>query len=316
MNRYKLRPIGLAVLVLTSLLGAQTSLAILPLDAKGISDIEGSVITDRLNLELSKTGLFTILERGEMEGILLDYHFDLADGDWERNIVTVGQLLGVNQILFSSIIKTGDTFLVIGRLFDAGSGAIVQTARFDQWATVAQLWNPGMSVLAQTIAEQLAEPERQVVPVTEQLDESAREFIPAADQMLAPATRRGDIFFVSRLGYGYSGWGDTLSWGGQIGYGYASGNKIWIDFLNIYDYSFNMTILYELSLWRLFAQAGWGYVSDQDIGAFGYRFRAGFDITSGKTILIRPAAAVNLGFLQGQSNYAFGLDFGLKLFNP
>ena len=323
MNRYKLRPIVLAVLILTSLLGAQTSLAILPLDAKGISDIEASIITDRLSLELSRTGLFTVLERGKMEGILLEYYYDLAYGDWERNIVAVGQLLGVEQILFSSIIKTGNTFWVIGRLFDAGSGVIVRMASFDQWATVAQLWNPGMSVLAQAIAGQLVEPARPFAPAADekvaaagiagQLVASAQQFVPAAEVTVLPATRRGDIFFVSRLGYGHSGWGDTLSWGGQIGYGKVSGNKVWIDFLSIYDYSFNVTILYEVSLWRLFTQFGWGFVSDEEVGAFGYRLRAGLDISPVKFLLIRPSADLNLGFLEGQSSYGLSLDFGLKL---
>jgi len=79
---------------------------------------------------------------------------------------------------------------------------------------------------------------------------------------------------------------------------------------------YNVALPYELSLWRLFVQFGWGFVSDQKIGGFGYRLRAGLDITSGKFILIRPSVDLNLGFLEGQSSYAFGLDFGLKLFNP
>lgn len=322
-NRYKLRPIVLAVLILASLLGAQTNLAIIPLDAKGISDIEASVLTDRLGLELFKTGLFTVLDQGKMKEILAIQNFPLTGRESEEDLAEAGQLLGVEQMMVGSVIKIGNTCTVILKLHDARSGAIVQVTSYDHLGTIAQLWNPGMSVVARIIAGKLVEPAREFVPaadryvaparIAEPLVEPARVPVPAADQYVAPAARRGNIYFLSRAGLGHSGWGDTLSWGGQIGYGNASGNKLWIDFLSIYDYSFNVALLYEISLWRLFVQFGWGFVSDQKTGAFGYRLRAGLDITSGKFILIRPSADLNLGFLEGQSSYAFGLDFGLKI---
>lgn len=339
-SRYKLRPIVLAVLILTSLLGAQTNLAIIPLDAKGVSDIEASVITDRLGLELSKTGLFTVLGQGEMKEILAIQNFPLTGRESEEDVAEAGQLLGVEQMMVGSVIKIGNTFTVVLKLHNAQSGAIVQATSYDHQGTIAQLWDPGMSVLARIIAGKLVEPTREFVPaadlylaparIAEPLVEPAGEFVPAAGLYVAPAARRGNLYFLSRAGLGHSGWGDTgrvltaevggrivsLSWGGQIGYGSASGNKLWIDFLSIYDYSFNVALLYEMSLWRLFTQFGWGFVSDEKIGGFGYRLRVGLDITSGKFILIRPSADLNLGFLEGQSSYAIGLDFGLKLFNP
>jgi len=336
-NRHKLRLKVLSVVILTSLLGAQTNLAIIPLDTKGVSDIEASVLTDRLGLELYKTGLFTILERDKVEKILSEQYFQLPICKSKEHLLEAGRRLGVEQLMVGNVNKIGNTCSVTLKLIDARSGAIVQVVNYDHPGTLAQLWDPGMRVVAHTIAAQFVAPAKYIIAVTdpkeaaipfsdaeqavlfgeaEQLVKQARQPVPVADQYVAPVARRGNIYFLSRVGLGYSGWGDTLSWGGQIGYGNASGGKIWIDFLNIYDYSFNMTILYELRLWRLFTQFGWGFVSDQKIKAFGYRLRFGFDITSGKFILIRPSVDLNLGFLQGQSSYAFGLDFGLKLFNP
>ena len=322
-NRYKLRFIVLAVVILTSLLGAQTNLAIIPLEAKGVSDIEASVIIDRLGHELNNTGVFKVLDQGKMKEILAIQNFPLTGRESEEYLAEAGQLLGVEQIMSGNIIKVGNSCTVLLKLHDARSGAIIQVTSYDHLGTLAQLWSPGMSVVARIVAGKLVEPAREFVPAADQyvapariaepLVEPAREFVPAADLYVAPAARRGNLYFLSRVGLGHSGWGDTLSWGGQIGYGNASGNKLWIDFLSIYDYSFNVTLLYEMSLWRLFLQVGWGFVSDQKIGGFGYRLRAGLDITSGRFILIRPSAGLNLGFLEGQSSYAFGLDFGLKM---
>ena len=103
MNRYKLRPIVLAVVILTSLLGAQTNLAIIPLDAKGVSDIEASVITDRLGHELNNTGVFKVLDQYKMKEILAIQNFPLTGRESEEDLAEAGQLLGVKQIMSGNI---------------------------------------------------------------------------------------------------------------------------------------------------------------------------------------------------------------------
>jgi len=71
--------------------------------------------------------------------------------------------------------------------------------------------------------------------------------------------------------------------------------------------------LYEFGIWVLYWQFGVGYVSDQNIAGIGYRVGGGINFTLGKNLIIRPAVALNLGKKEGQSSYAFGLDFGLKM---
>jgi len=262
-NRYKLRFLVLAVLILTSLLSAQTNLAIIPFDAKGVSDIEAGVLTDRLGLELSKTGLFTVLERGKMDSILTKQDFQITGCVTEECLVEVGQLLGVEQIMAGSVSRIGSTYSVILRLIDAGSGAIVQLTSYDHQGTIAQLWSPGMSVVASRFTGQLVEPDGQPVPVND------REVASAARH--TRRVRKGDLYFLSRLGIGHSGWGNVLSWGGQIGYGRKSRGKVFVDVLSMYDYeikrnnSLNILSLYEFGIWVLYLQFGAGYVYDQNI---------------------------------------------------
>ncbi len=75
MAELRLRSIAFSVAFLALSLCAQTNVAVVPLDAKGVSEIEASVLTERLALELFRTGRFTVLERGKMEEILTEQDF-------------------------------------------------------------------------------------------------------------------------------------------------------------------------------------------------------------------------------------------------
>ena len=196
--RYKLRFIVRAVLILTSLLSAQTNLAIIPFEARGISDIEAGILTDRLGLELSKTGLFTVLEQGKMDSILTKQNFQITGCVTEECLVEVGQLLGVEQMMVCSVSRIGTTYSVILRLIDAQSGAVVQLTSYDHQGTLAQLWGSGMGIVVSRFVGQLVEPDGQPVPVDEQKVASA-----------ARRVRKGDLYFFFKLGIGHSGWPRT-----------------------------------------------------------------------------------------------------------
>ncbi len=94
-------------------------MAVIPLDAKGVSEIEASVLTERLALELFHTGRFTVLERGKMEEILTEQDFQLTGCVSEECLVEVGQLLGVEAMMAGSVSRIGETYSVILRLISA-----------------------------------------------------------------------------------------------------------------------------------------------------------------------------------------------------
>ena len=100
MTRLRLRSIVFSIAVLVLSLSAQTNVAVIPLDAKGVSEIEASVLTERLALELFRTGRFTVLERGKMDEILTEQDF---------------QLSGCVSELVSAIIMPWETISLSGR---------------------------------------------------------------------------------------------------------------------------------------------------------------------------------------------------------
>lgn len=159
-NQHKLLPIIFSTLFLAALASAQTNVAVIPLDAKGVSEIEASVLTERLALELFRTGRFTVLERGKMEEILTEQDFQLSGCVSEECLVEVGQLLGVESMMAGSVSRIGETYSVILRLISAESGAIVQVASYDHKGAIDELLSAGMRVVALNIAGEPVEPAR------------------------------------------------------------------------------------------------------------------------------------------------------------
>ena len=299
MTRLRLRSIAFSIAVLILPLCAQTNVAVVPLDAKGVSETEASVFTERLALELFRTGRFTVLERGKMEEILIEQDFQLTGCVSEECLVEVGQLLGVEQLVAGSVSRIGETYSVILRLISAESGAIVQMASYDHQGAIDELLSAGMRVVARSIAGEPVEPARPSVP-------------PAADQKVASAARQGHIYVFPRLGLGFADYDTGLSWGGQVGYGNESWGKVFIDFLGIEGESFNVLVLYEPGFRPLYWQLGLGLVGRWRT-SLGFRIGLGYNYALGDYFLIRPALELNMALGERGNNFSININFGFNL---
>ena len=131
---------------------SQLNIAVIPLEGKGVSSLEASVLTDRLALELFATGRYTVLERGNMEAILNEQDFQLTGCVSEECVVEVGELLGVESIVAGSISKIGDTFTVGLRLISVETGALDNVASYDHRGSIDQLLSTGMKRVARILS--------------------------------------------------------------------------------------------------------------------------------------------------------------------
>ena len=73
-------------------------IAVLDLEAVGVSKVESYTITDRLRSELVKTGAFIIVERSKMNAILEEQGFQMTGCTSEECAVEAGKLLGVTVV--------------------------------------------------------------------------------------------------------------------------------------------------------------------------------------------------------------------------
>ena len=113
--------------------GPLTNLAVLDLQASSnITADEARMISDRLESELSNTGSFTILERRQMQQILVEQGFQQSGAcDGSQCQIQMGQLLGVDKIVTGSVGRVGDVYTLNTKLISVGTGVIEKTQVVD-----------------------------------------------------------------------------------------------------------------------------------------------------------------------------------------
>lgn len=127
-------------------------LAITELNGEGVDASSVRVISDRLRTELFRTGVFTVVERGQMEDILREQGFQQAGCTSDACVVEVGQILGVEQIVAGSVGKLGELFTLNMRLIDVGSAKITHTVNVDCRCTVEDVLTKSTVDIARQLA--------------------------------------------------------------------------------------------------------------------------------------------------------------------
>ncbi len=112
--------------------------AVNDLKAHGIGESETSIISERVRSELIKTGLYRVMERGEMNMILEEQGFQQSGACSDAScLVEVGQMLAVNRIITGSIGFIGNMFTLSLKMVDVESGEIVNTSNVDYRGDIA-----------------------------------------------------------------------------------------------------------------------------------------------------------------------------------
>ncbi len=96
----KLKIILSIILFLGASIFAQTTIAVIDLEGIGISKDETNLLTNRLRNELVKTKAFRVVERQEMSKILKEQKFQASGCTSTECAVEIGQLLGVERIVW------------------------------------------------------------------------------------------------------------------------------------------------------------------------------------------------------------------------
>jgi len=94
--------------LLPQVVSAQNSkptVAVMDLQLTGLDDDYTRVLTDRLGQEIFATDRFLVLERAEMEAILVEQGFSMAGCVSNECIIEAGRILSVEQMVAGSIGK-------------------------------------------------------------------------------------------------------------------------------------------------------------------------------------------------------------------
>ena len=121
---------GLLLSIMT-LAQNKTPIAILDLEASGISNAEAVSLTNRIRHELFQTGIYRVMERAAMEEVLNEQGFQLTGCTSSECAVQAGRILGVNTMMAGSVDKAGRLYSIYLRMIDVETGEILKTASAD-----------------------------------------------------------------------------------------------------------------------------------------------------------------------------------------
>jgi len=138
------RHLLLLILIAMSLCTAQTTIAVIDFDARGIPATEVATLTDRFRDELTKSSQYTVIERGKMEDVLKEQGFQQSGCTSDECAVEVGRLVGVQQMVGGSIGKVVNVFSVSVRIIDVQSGEISNVTTYDHTGDIGGLLTVGM----------------------------------------------------------------------------------------------------------------------------------------------------------------------------
>ncbi|MBU1875166.1 PEGA domain-containing protein, partial [bacterium] len=117
----------IAILLFSSFLFSQGNVAILDLDAIGITNIEALTLTEELRTKIVNTNKFAVMERERMDQILAEQAFSLSGCTSTECVIEVGEILLVDMMIAGSVGKIGETYTVNLKLFKVETSQIIQS---------------------------------------------------------------------------------------------------------------------------------------------------------------------------------------------
>lgn len=104
------------------------TVAVMPLQAKGVPPTDADVITDAIATQLQQSGTQRVLERAQMDQILKEQGFQESGScDGSECAVQMGKILSVDRILVGSVGLVGHTYTLNLRLVSVGTGEVYRS---------------------------------------------------------------------------------------------------------------------------------------------------------------------------------------------
>jgi len=138
---------------------AQTQIAVLNLLAKNVSEGDASALSDRLAIEMVRTGKYTVIERERLNEILDEQGFQMSGCTSDECIVQIGRLANVEMVVAGSVSRVGTVYSIAVRTVSVESGQILNIATYDYEGRIGELLKTGMRVVAEELSGLRAAPQ-------------------------------------------------------------------------------------------------------------------------------------------------------------
>ena len=145
---------------------AVRSIAVLEFEARGVSELEASTLTDRFRSELVRTHTFVQIERSRIDQITNEQKLQVSGVVSDAKLVEIGELLGAEFLVLGSIGKLANTYTIDLRVVEVQSGKIIASYSRDHRGAV-----DGLLGLFREIAVEIA---GQKITTSEVIPDSTR----------------------------------------------------------------------------------------------------------------------------------------------
>ena len=145
----------LLVLLVSTTLSAQQSVAVLDFDGIGISKDEARALSGRFGTEFMgvSKGTYKIVERNQMGQILEEQGFQNTGIVSSDDAVKMGEALGADFIVSGSISKVGTLFSINARLLNVQSAEIVKSISHDHMGDIVDIMKKGIKESASKLMD-------------------------------------------------------------------------------------------------------------------------------------------------------------------
>ncbi len=94
-----------------------------------VKNAVGSLVSVMLTDELTRSTVFQVIERRDLEALMKEYKLSLSGFTSESTAPQLGELQGVELLLLGSVAEQGDSYVVSARLVEVETGKIITSAR-------------------------------------------------------------------------------------------------------------------------------------------------------------------------------------------
>lgn len=116
------------------------NIAVSDLVGKGVTQPEADLITEQVRASLLGTGSFKVMERSMMDQIMKEQGFQQSGScDNSECMVSVGRILGVQNLVVGSVGQVGHIFMINVKLVDVGTGEVLNSMTETCECTIEQL---------------------------------------------------------------------------------------------------------------------------------------------------------------------------------
>jgi TolB-like protein len=102
---------------------AQSTVAVMDFEGRGITMQEAQTLTDRFTTSLSSTDKVILVERGTMNDVLEEQGFTAGECASDECAAEVGAMLGVEFMISGAIGKLGNAYTIDAKMFSVSTGA-------------------------------------------------------------------------------------------------------------------------------------------------------------------------------------------------